>query len=178
MNSTLRIALFGLGMATLGAVSTTTLTAHAVPGSHEGRSGAERGHRGAGMLPGMRFARAIAQLDLTDDQEAMVEDIKEDMHAEMKAMHEGNREDMKGMAELLLSEGDVDSKAVHAMLDDHAAEKLALAHTFVDRVLELRATLTPDQLAELRELRDEHEARGDKDDGPNPKPSPRTRGRR
>lgn len=144
----LRTLVFGLGMATLGMVGGATLTAIAGPGA-----------RGGMHMPGMQLAHGMARLDLSDAQEQMLDDLRTDTMAEMRAMHQDKKRGKRAMVETVLTDGEVDRTALHTDLDEVAAEKLALAHTFLDRVLDVRDTLTPDQLAELREMAAEHGAR-------------------
>jgi Spy/CpxP family protein refolding chaperone len=158
MKSTIRTLVFGLGMASLGMVGGAGLTAIASPGG-PGGPGAH-GPRAGLHMPGMKLVHGIARLDdLTEAQEDMLEDLRADMKAEMKAMHGERKGEGKAMRDAVLSEGTVDREALHAELDEKAAEKLELAHTFLDRVLDIRDTLSPEQLAELREMAAEHEAR-------------------
>lgn len=159
MNTNLRTLVFGLGMATLGAVGATAATAVAQPGAE--RPGMhERGpHAHGPKLPGARFAHAVARLDLTADQEALNDDLKESTRDDMKALHEAHKADMEGLKDQFLGEGEVDRAGLHAMLDEHAADRLALAHGFLDRVIDLRDTLTPEQKAEIGEMAEEMEAR-------------------
>jgi Spy/CpxP family protein refolding chaperone len=154
MKSTIRTLVFGLGMASLGMVGGAGLTAFANPGgpgAHGPRPGME--------MPGMRLVHGMSKLDLTESQQDMIDDLREDMRGEMKAMHAERKGERQSMKDAVLSEGEVDRAALHADLDEGAAEKLALAHTFLDRVLDIRDTLSPEQLAELREMAAEHEAR-------------------
>jgi Spy/CpxP family protein refolding chaperone len=155
-NPSLRTLVFGLGMATLGMVGGAAVTAIASPGGPGGH-----GPRAAMHMPGMKLAHGMAKLDLSDAQEQMLEDLRTDMRAEMRAMHEDKQGGKKAMVEAVLTEGEVDRDALHSDLDEAAAEKLAMAHTFLDRVLDVRDTLTPDQLGELREMAAEHDARRD-----------------
>lgn len=155
MKSTIRTLVFGLGMASLGMVGGAGLTAIASPGGPGGH-----GARAAMHMPGMKLVHGIARLDdLSAEQEQMLEDLRADMKAEMQAGKADRHADRAAMRDLLLGEGEVDRKALHANLDEKAAEKLELAHTFLDRALDIRDTLTADQLAELREMAAEHEAR-------------------
>jgi len=155
-NPSLRVLVFGLGMSTLGMVGGAAVTAIAGPGG-----GGGHGPRAGMHMPGMKLAHGMAKLDLSDAQEQMLEDLRADTKAEFRAMHEEKKGGKEAMADAVLAEGKVDREALHADLDEAAAEKLAMAHTFLDRVLDVRDTLTPDQLGELREMAAEHQARRD-----------------
>lgn len=154
MTSNLRVLVFGLGMAGLGAVGGAGLTAIAGPGGPGGH-----GARGGMPMPGMKLAHGMSQLDLTAAQAGMLDALRADMRAELRALRGEGEGDKEALVAAVLREGAVDRAALHADLDAAAAERLSLAHTFLDRVLDVRDTLSAEQLAELRELAAEHEAR-------------------
>ncbi len=159
MNRNLRTLVFGLGMATLGAVGATTVSALAEPGFERPPHGEHGPHMRGPRMPGQRFAMAVARLDLTEDQQALLDELKDDTRAEMEALRESHEGEMDGLKEQLLGDGAVDRAALHAMLDQHAADRLAAAHGFLDKVLDIQATLTPEQKAELKAMSDKMEAR-------------------
>lgn len=154
MSTMIRTLALGLALASLGVAGGTGLTALASPGGpggHRARSGAE--------LPGMRLMHGISQLELTDEQQDMLDALRSDMKAEMKELHAGRKAEREALKEATLSGGKPDRAALHGALDEHAAERLALAHTFLDRVLDIRDTLSPEQLAELQAMAAAHEER-------------------
>ena len=144
----------GLGLASLGVAAGAGLTALASPGG----PGAQRARPGV-ELPGMRLVHGISQLDLTDAQQEMLDALRADAKAEMQDLHAERKAEREARKEAMLSAGEPDRAALHAALDAHAADRLALAHTFLDRVLDIRDTLSADQLAELQEMAEAHEDR-------------------
>ncbi len=176
MKTQIRTLVFGLGMAALGAAGATTVSAVAGPGFERPAHGP---HARGPKMPGARFAHAVSKLDVTDEQQAMLDDLRESTRADMMALHQAHRADMDGLKEQFLGDGDVDRDALHAMLDEHGADRLAMAHTFLDKVVDLQATLTPDQKAELRDLAGEMEARREqRREAIESGEAPRRRGRR
>ena len=153
MKSKLRTLVFGAGIATIGMVGGAGLTAIAAPGGE--------GPRERVSLPGLKLTHAMAKLDLTAEQQEMITDLRADIKADITSMHEDKRGGKPAMGAQFLAEGEVDRAAMHADLDADAAEKLALAHTVLDRVLDIRDTLTSDQLAELRDMAGQQKARRD-----------------
>lgn len=157
MSTMIRTLVLGLGLASLGMAGGTGLTALASPGG----PGAQRA-RPCAELPGMRLVHGMSQLDLTDAQQDMLDALRADMKAEMKALHAERKAEREALKEAMLSGSEPDRAALHGALDEHASERLALAHTFLDRVLDIRDTLSPEQLTELQEMAAEHEARREK----------------
>lgn len=142
--TTLRTAALALGFTLLGATASFTATA------------AARGHSGDGRHRGMRLGRALSALDLTDEQAQMVEDLKEDARADRKAQRGGRG---RLTIEAIMSGEPVDREALHAQLDDAAASRVAMAHTHLDRVLDIYDTLDEFQKAELAEVMEEQQQR-------------------
>lgn len=156
MASFLRTALFSLGFVALGASATVALDAvagPAGPGLHQRGPG----HPGP-KVPGAGLAKAMAQLDLTDAQQTALEELREDVITDMKAMH-ALQEASKGDVAAQLISGELSREQVHASLDEAAEARVALAHEILDRILDIHATLTPAQQVELRDLIEEGQAR-------------------
>ena len=151
-----RILVFGLGMASLGMVGGAGLSALAGPGGY-----GEHRPRPRASMPGMKLVHGISRLDdLTDEQRGMLKRLHTDTRTEMKELHAERANQHAVLRDALLADGVVDRVVLHAELDSAAAEKLELAHAFLDRVLDIRDTLTADQLAGLREMAAEHRGHG------------------
>lgn len=136
--STLRTIAFAVGFMSLGAVSAVGAQAAASPGFGHGR----------------HLARLIQQLDLTDDQQAQAEEIRDAMrshHEAARAERDERRDDMLAM----LGSADVDRDAVHAEIDAKSAEKTAFIHEMADMFLDLHASLDDEQRATLVEQAEE-----------------------
>ena len=156
MTPSLRTAVLALGLLSVGATATVALDAAASPpgvGMHQ-RGPGNHGPK----MPGAGLAKLLAQLDLTEDQQAALDALRDDVIAEMKALHAERKASRGDLVEQLVA-GELSRKQVHAMLDERAAAKAAMTHDIVDRILDIHASLSPDQLAELQQLLDEREAR-------------------
>ena len=125
------------------------------PGMGPGATGMGRGMgRGARMRHGMGFGPMLArELDLTAEQ-----------REKMKAAHERQeRKAIQTRADIQLARLDLhklmeadkpDSKAIEAQIDRIAGLRAGLVKSRVATMLELRASLTPEQQKKLRELRE------------------------
>ncbi|MFT5681196.1 MAG: Spy/CpxP family protein refolding chaperone [Myxococcota bacterium] len=138
--SAIRNIFFAAGFATLGAFAAI------------GTQAVASGHRGGPFGPNM--ARLADALDLTDDQQAMVDEMREDARAQMKG-HREDREASKAELKTLLSQETMDADVVHGMIDDHIAEMSGFAHDMADQFISLHATLDADQRAALIETVEE-----------------------
>jgi len=140
----IRNIIFAAGFATLGAFA--TVGTQAVAGAHGG------GPFGPDLA---RFAQA---LDLSETQESMVDEMREDVRAQMKANRTGkqaDKEDIKAM----LSQETLDADVVHSMIDDRISEMASFSHEMADKFIALHATLDADQRATLVEKMAEAEER-------------------
>lgn len=145
--TTLRTAALALGFTLFGA--SAAFTASAVAGGHS-RGGSQ------GL---MKLTHAIATLDLTDEQVQMIEGLKVDTRADMKALHEEQGDESKAALKAIVAGEALDRDALHAQLDAAAAARTAVAHKALDRVVDLYDTLDDAQRAELAELVKEGMAR-------------------
>jgi len=146
----LAVALFGLG-------ATSPFAADALAGPPGPPDMEGRAHHRGPKMPGAGLARAMSQLDLTADQQAALESIRDDLKGEMRGHRDERQADKDGWLEALRS-GEIDRAAVHADIDTRAAERLALSHQVLDRVLDVYDSLTPEQKLELVEVIEDHEA--------------------
>lgn len=140
MASKTRSILFALGFTTLGA--TAGVTAGAVAGPHRGGPGGS----------GMKFAHAMAGLDLTAEQQQMLTDLRTEVKAEMSAARDGRGDEMTAFAEAVSTGAPLDRGALHARIDEAAAAKTALAHKVVDGLADVYDSLDAEQKAELSEM--------------------------
>lgn len=139
MASTLRTVFFALGFTTLGA--TAGITAGAIAGPHGGKSG-----KGA-----MKFAMAMAGLDLSAEQQQMLTDLRDEVRTDMKASR-GMGDESKAFAEAIAAGGEVDRAALHTRIDEAAAAKTAIAHKTIDGLIDVYESLDTEQKAELSEM--------------------------
>ena len=101
-----------------------------------------------------RMLHLVRELDLTEEQMAVARAGRE----EMKALRESHREEAEAARETFkaqLGGGKPDAAVLHALVDDMVAARQEMAHAHVDNFLELYATLTAEQKAELAELIEE-----------------------
>lgn len=162
---TLKNALFAIGFTILGAGLGTAGLAVAGHG-HGGPPGGPEGH-GGGF--GAHLYRLYDGLDLTEAQQAQLEEIRDFARDEAEQDREDRRAD-GGQMVGLLKQAKPDRSAVHKLIDERAAQKTELAHEVADRFLDLHASLSDAQRAELIERMEELRARADErmEDGPPP----------
>ena len=135
-----RTALFAAGFTILGA--TLGATASAVAGGQ-----AKRGPSGP-----MKFAHAMAGLDLSAEQQQMLADLRDEVRTEMKAKHEDKGGEMKLFAEAVAKGEDIDRAALHSRIDAAAAEKVAMAHKVIDGIMDVYDSLDESQRSELASM--------------------------
>ena len=150
----LRSLFFAAGFMALGATSTLAMDAAARPGGSEA-------HRRGPKLPGAGLARAMAQLDLTDAQRASLEELRDDVREDVREARSARAVKRGDIAESILN-GELSRAEIHADIDARAAQKVAMAHEMVDRVLDIYETLTPEQRAELSEVIADHAEQADR----------------
>ncbi len=124
------------------------------------------GPRGARGGPGgAPWGHIVSQLELTPEQEALVAEFKDEGQAHREAMRaerEANRETIKAQ----LGSGRPDAAVLHALVTKQSEVRAAHAHERLDDFLALYATLTPDQLAQVRQILEEGPARRGEGMGP------------
>ncbi len=156
------------GFAVLGALSMVTFSATASPdapavqlgsveadAAEQGRP--ESGRAREGDKRGKSLMSAVQKLDLTDAQRSQIDALKAKQRAE-RAERVGapKRASMRGAPEDLLG-GVQDRAAAHAALDARYSERLANAHSKLDRTMDLLDIRTPEQQLELKSaLREGH----------------------
>jgi Spy/CpxP family protein refolding chaperone len=109
------------------------------------------GHRGGGFGPGGRgfgVHRIVRSLDLTEAQEVLAVRLMRQLREERRAMRASHLAELQSLkAEVASSQPD--AERLHALLDQMAKERTQFAHEAVDKFLELHATLSAEQRAEL-----------------------------
>lgn len=149
MASKIRSVLFALGFTTLGA--TAGITMGAIAGPHGGKGGP------------MKFAHAMAGLDLNAEQQQMLTDLRDELKADRAAARDGKGDEMKVFADAVMAGEDIDRTVLHQRIDEAAAAKTAMAHKMVDGLVDVYESLDADQKAELsdmlKERMEQHERR-------------------
>ncbi len=157
MSTTLRTIAFGLGFATLGAVTVIGTQAIAQAGQGRGPSQqAERTRMAQGPMG--RLGALVQELDLTEDQQARAKQIRADVR-EIATAQKGDRgEDLEGLMEALQARP-ADARTVHALIDSRQARRVEMAHSFADAALELWGILDDEQRAIVLDRMDDLDER-------------------
>jgi len=104
--------------------------------------------KGHGGPPGFFLERMIDALDLDDKQEDMVLEIKNDLWKQRRAMRKEHKAALKdAMGEL--TKAKPDRAKLHSLADKHIEAMKVTVHQVIDRLLEVQATLTPEQREKL-----------------------------
>ncbi len=139
------------GMMALGGV------AFAGPGGGS-CDGNGRNGRGGGHGPGMKMMRMMGSLDLTEDQEVQLVRIRRALREERKALKATRKTDRAAMKAEMAKETP-NAQVLHQLLDKRMNMKRSIAHSAIDKMLAFRATLTPDQKAQLQQRMDKMKER-------------------
>ena len=125
----------------------------------DGKRG-KRGHRGMrGVGIGPRMAE---ELELSDEQNAAIQAIRDDFREEMGPARETVRE-LRGELRELWSADEPDSMAIIRKMDELQAEKHAIDIARVEARLAVLDVLTADQKAEMQAIKSERrEARSER----------------
>jgi Spy/CpxP family protein refolding chaperone len=110
---------------------------------------------GSALAGGGRF---LESLDLTEDQQEVLASFKDEMQAareEVKESSEALRDAVKADAE----DGDIDVRSLKKLVDAKVEAQRDLAYLRLEHLSELADILTPEQLAELQEMREERKER-------------------
>ena len=140
MTSALRTTLFALGFTTLGATAGIAAEALASPARAPATSGP------------MKFAMAMASLELTAEQEQMISDLREGVQADARAMKRGDRDESDVIADAIMEGTEIDREAVHQRIDEAIAAKSAMAHKVMDGLVDIYESLDESQRTELSEM--------------------------
>ena len=131
----IRNLIFAIGSAALGAIA--AIGTQAVAGSPGGPFGSD-------------MARFAQSLELSEDQESMLAEMREAGRAHMQASRAGKQQ-YKSEIRDMLSQESLDADVVHSMIDERINEVASAAHDMADRFIALHATLDAAQRATLIE---------------------------
>ena len=123
-----------IGILTLGLVATSLVSAR------PGRSGRGGGH---GLFP----LRILQTLDLTGPQQTDIDAIKAAHADALEGLKNDLRDARKGIMDKLLAEGNITAEDFAMQQDDLSQIHAALFDEFLAIGLEIRAELSPEQLA-------------------------------
>ncbi len=152
MSTSLRTIVFGLGFATLGAVTVVGTQAIAQQGPAYGQGQSEaygqgysrhaartRGRQGPHGPMG-RLQVLLSDLDLTEEQQALGQELRAEMR-ELAESHKGDRQAETDALVEALQADPVDTKAIHRLIDDRQDRQAEMAHAAADSVVTFFETL-------------------------------------
>ena len=134
-------------------LATLAITGSAFAGS----GGGGGGHRGGHGAP---LGRVVQQLDLTPDQEAIVDAAKEEAKADREAT-KAQMESIHASLQAELSSANPNKDTIYSLMEQKSALRLSKEKSRVETFLELQATFTPEQQAELERIMAEGQERRD-----------------
>lgn len=156
MARTLRTLALALGFSALGATATLTAGALADSQDHGGYGHHGYGHHGyvdddgETWGPGAGMAALADDLNLDDAQRDKLTALRDAMRELRRDMWEHRGQRMHELMELAADE-DVDRDAIHARIEERAAEMTRSMHQMADLALDFRDSLSPEQRAAFRE---------------------------
>ena len=140
---TLALALAALGMLSVGCA------ADAQHRQHTGK---------AYEIISSRVDDVLDDVEADEVQRDKVHEIKDRLYESAQAVRDGSKESRQ-LAFDELRKDDPDAAKLHAMVDERVDEWRKVLHEGVDGVLEVHATLTPEQRQEIADMIEEHTAR-------------------
>ena len=133
----------------LGLLVATFWTATGFSFPHDGMGGA-----GAG-LGGPRLWRLLRALNLTDTQKAQVHDLFTAHRSSVQTLRGEMRATQQQLVDLLLSPNPIDPNALHATAQQLAGQRDQLLQEHLTLAQEIRNVLTPAQLTQAAQLKDQ-----------------------
>jgi protein CpxP len=133
----------------LGLLVATFWTATGFAFPHDGMGGA-----GAGP-GGQRLWRLLHALNLTETQKAQVHDLFAAHRSNVQALRTQMRASQQQLADLLLSPNPVDPNTLQATAQQLAGQRDQLMQEHLTLAQEIRSVLTPDQLVQATQLKDQ-----------------------
>jgi len=101
--------------------------------------------------------RLASKLDLTEEQQSFLEEIKSELQAERETRREQRPEHTK-LSEMIAAES-IDADAMRDQVDQRINKQSAQAHQFTDWVIEFHGMLDADQRQQLSEMLENAETR-------------------
>ena len=133
----------------LGLLVATFWTATGFSFPHDGMGGA-----GAG-LGGPRLWRLLRALNLTDTQKAQVHDLFTAHRSSVQTLRGEMRATQQQLVDLLLSPNPIDPNALHVTAQQLAGQRDQLLQEHLTLAQEIRNVLTPAQLTQAAQLKDQ-----------------------
>jgi hypothetical protein len=108
-------------------------------------------------MPGQRFARVLEKLNLSDQQENLALDIRDEIHRQGKGMRQQHQVAMETVI-TELEKPKPDAQKLNALADQQIDNLRKMVHVGIDKFLTLHATFSDQQRrdfsAELRHMQD------------------------
>ncbi|MCG8669498.1 MAG: Spy/CpxP family protein refolding chaperone [Pseudomonadales bacterium] len=101
-------------------------------------------HRGGEMM----FEYVAWKLDLNDEQQALMDDVKAELKKARKDMHEQRKQDKQAVIALIEAET-LDTEAAMSIFNKKQAAINEHAPAVLEKIAALHATLTPEQKAKV-----------------------------
>jgi Spy/CpxP family protein refolding chaperone len=168
MTTTLRTIVFGLGFATLGAVTVIGTTAIAQQGRGASAAYGQGYGQGQGQGQGqalrsrgsmMGQLNALAQeLDLSDEQKALGRELREDLLTITQDHGSARGSEREAILEAMQADP-VDEAAIHDLIDARQTRQAEMSHAVADAALEFYASLDAEQQAVAMERAEQATAR-------------------
>src|SRR5215471_1635547 len=114
---------------------------------HEGMAGAGPG--------GPHLWRLLRALNLTDTQKSQVRDVFAAHRSNIQALHGQMRTSQQQLADLLMSPNPIDPNTLQATVQQLAGQRDQLMQEHLTLAQEIRNVLTPDQLAQATQLKEQ-----------------------
>jgi len=140
-----------LGFTTIGL--TIGLSMAAIAGPHGGKGGGGP----------MKFALALAGLDLSAEQQQMLTDLRAKVKAEMQGDLKDHGDEVKIFSDAIIAGQSLDRTALHTRIDEAAAARTKMAHLVIDGLVDVYESLDETQRNELSDRiklrREQHDRR-------------------
>ena len=116
--------------------------------------GPPMGRMGHGDSPAMMLHMVLKRADLTPDQQNQVRKIMDDDHQQLRALFAKLQAANNQLADKLFGPGTVTAADVAPQVQQVTQLRQQLMEQGVKTALAVRAVLTPDQLAKVRQMKD------------------------
>jgi Spy/CpxP family protein refolding chaperone len=140
MKKSIKIALIGVSVVAIGA--TVACASHHAHHPHHG----ERAQR----YVSHRVDRVLSEIDATESQRAEIHRVKDHLFHEFESAHAGSRAAKHQLLKEWKSKAP-NRERLHALADERVAAYQKAVHEMIDGVIDVHATLKPEQRAEITE---------------------------
>jgi Spy/CpxP family protein refolding chaperone len=117
-----------------------------------------RGHHMMGDGPGMMLPLILKQLTLTDAQNTQIQGIMEDYRATVQPLFQQLKTLREGMADKFYASGDLTADDFTSQTQQTSLLQEQIKNAGLNAALNVRAVLTPDQLAQAAQIKSQMQA--------------------